>query len=225
MNDKRTEQYYNNRAPEYEQIYFRDMPERRKEIADEVRFIRELCAGKEVLDIACGSGYWTERISETASSIVACDISAEMLDIAQKKKYHCPVKFVRTNINHLPFAPNSFDVVILGFWFSHHPKQDYQNLFKSITDPLKPNSPVKSGSPVWMIENNPPAEGPENQSHHVDENGNNYKKRFLDNQEEYIILKNYFQKAELIEIFESYFKIERLIYGKYYWSVLLNPNQ
>jgi len=218
MRDKNTEKYYSKRAPEYEQIYFRDMPDRRKEIEDEVAFVKELCAGKNVLDIACGSGYWTERISETASSIVACDISAEMLDIAKQKKFYCPVNFIRSNLNYLPFAPNSFDIVVLGFWFSHHPSQDYPNLFSNITYPLK------AGNLLWLIDNNPPAEGSVNQSHHVDDHGNNFKKRFLDNKKEYIILKNYFEKDELKDIFSPFYKINRLIYGKYYWSVMLIPS-
>ena len=217
MRDKNIEKYYNRRALEYEQIYFREMPDRRKEIEDEVSFVKKICSGKDVLDIACGTGYWTERISETANSITVCDISKEMLDVAKKKQYHCPVQFVRSNLNQLPFAPDSFDIIILGFWFSHHPRQDYQNLFKSISFPLKPKCPI------WIIDNNPPAEGPTMHSHHLDEFGNNFKSRYLDNQEEFVILKNYFEKDELIKIFTPYFRIEKLIYGTYYWSVVLYP--
>lgn len=218
MHDNNLEKYYNSRAPEYEQIYFRDMPARRQEIEDEARFLKELCDDKDVLDIACGTGYWTERISETANSIVACDISAEMIAQAQQKQYHCPISFVRSNLNQLPFAQESYDIVILGFWFSHHPRQDYDNLFRNISLPLKP------GCPIWMIENNPPAEGSVNNSHHVDSFGNNYKKRFLDNREEFVILKNYFQKDELNNIFAPHFKIERLVYKEFYWSVLLKED-
>lgn len=217
MRDKNIENYYNCRAPEYELIYFREMPDRRKEIDDEVGYIKKLCAGKEVLEIACGTGYWTERISETAVSITACDISSEMLNIAKNKKYRCPIYFVRSNLNQLPFATHSFDIVILGFWFSHHPRQDYRHLFKNISTPLK------SGCPIWMIDNNPPAEGPAMHSHHIDEFGNNFKSRYLDKQEEYVILKNYFEKDELREIFTPHFKIDRLIYSTFYWSVVLFP--
>jgi ubiquinone/menaquinone biosynthesis C-methylase UbiE len=216
MRDNKLENYYCNRAPEYEQIYYRDNPERRQEIDDEVSFLKELCTGKDVLDIACGTGYWTKHISETAASIVACDISDEMITQAQQKHYHCPVQFIRSNLNQLPFIPNSFDIVILGFWFSHHPRQDYKTLFNSISNPLK------AGCPIWMIENNPPAEGSVNNSHHIDNQGNNYKKRLLDNSEEFIILKNYFKKDELTAIFSPFFKIERLVYKTYYWSVLLH---
>jgi hypothetical protein len=72
-----------------------------------------------------------------------------------------------------------------------------------------------------MVDNNPPAEGPI--SHHVryDEHGNNYKRRFLDDGTEFVILKNYFEEAELRGILEPVFVIDRLDYGTHYWSVEL----
>ena len=70
MKDKKTVEYYNARAPEYEQIYYRDDPQRRKEIDDESKFIKNLAAGKTVLDLCCGSGYWTHQLSQTADLVV-----------------------------------------------------------------------------------------------------------------------------------------------------------
>ncbi|RKX28955.1 MAG: class I SAM-dependent methyltransferase [Candidatus Zixiibacteriota bacterium] len=215
MTDESTENYYRLRAPEYEQIYYRDVPERRQEIDDEATFIRDLAAGKEVLEIACGTGYWTSIVSETAASIVACDISSEMIAMAQSKEYHCPVYFCQSDLNRLPFASNAFDLMIVGFWFSHHPRQEYQSFFEQIKQPLKKNGLI------WLIDNNPPAEGPTIESHHVDEHGNNYKQRSLDNGQKYIIRKNYFTEDELVDIFARHFHLSRLVYKKYYWSVLL----
>jgi ubiquinone/menaquinone biosynthesis C-methylase UbiE len=40
--------------------------------------------GKRVLEIACGSGYWTAVIGEAAESVLAIDISRSLLDQAQK---------------------------------------------------------------------------------------------------------------------------------------------
>ena len=60
MRDKETEEYYRLRATEYEQIYFREIPERRKEIDNEAERLRALVAGKTVLEMACGTGYWTK---------------------------------------------------------------------------------------------------------------------------------------------------------------------
>ncbi len=46
-------QYYDARAPEYEQIYYRDMPERQQELRDEAGFLRDISARREILEIAC----------------------------------------------------------------------------------------------------------------------------------------------------------------------------
>ena len=71
MTDKRTiVDYYRARAAEYEQIYYRDVPERRQEIADHFEFVEKLAAGKTVLELACGSGYWTQAAAKNAREVI-----------------------------------------------------------------------------------------------------------------------------------------------------------
>jgi ubiquinone/menaquinone biosynthesis C-methylase UbiE len=217
MCDRETINYYRARAPEYEQIYYRDVPERRRELEEAAERLKQLADGRDVLDLACGTGYWTQVLSTTAASVVAVDISAEMLNEAIKKTYQTPVEFVRADLNALPVPAARYDLITIGFWFSHQPKQEYDQFFKNIVRPLK-----RAGS-IWLIDNNFPAEGPQMESVRVDEHGNNYKRRYLENGEEFIILKNYFSQEELRAIFAHHFSINRLVYGTYYWSVLLSP--
>ncbi|UCE24232.1 MAG: class I SAM-dependent methyltransferase [Candidatus Zixiibacteriota bacterium] len=209
--------YYSQRAPEYEQIYYRDIPIKRKELADEAARLRQLAADKSVLDLACGTGYWTRVISQTAASVIASDISAEMIAEAGKKNYLCQPDFVLSDLYRLPFADASFQLVTLGFWFSHEPKQNYHDFF-NILAPL-----LCQDGAIWMIDNNPPAEGPHLQSVGQDEYGNNYKQRFLDSGKEFAILKNYFSRDQLETIFEPRFHIKSLIFNQCYWSVVLGP--
>ncbi len=217
MHDENMEQYYRERAPEYEQIYYRDNPERRQEIDDQAGQLRKLVAGKKVLELASGTGYWTRVMSETAESILASDLSAEMLKEAEAKKYNCPVSMIAADMFTHAFDENAFDVVALGFWFSHQPKQSYDALFDVLCKPLK-----QMGC-IWMIDNNPPAEGPVMHSVGEDDHGNNFKKRYLDDGTEYVILKNYFEQAELESAFGNRFRIESLIHKTYYWSAVLTP--
>lgn len=51
--------YYAKRAAQYERIYAR--PERQAELAALRMRVAGLCAGKKVLEIACGTGYWTPK--------------------------------------------------------------------------------------------------------------------------------------------------------------------
>lgn len=217
MQNKETEDYYRSRAPEYEQIYYRENAPRREEIDDEAVRLRILAAGKRVLEFACGTGYWTSILAETADQITAIDASPEMLDEARKKSYRAPVDFVESDMFDYVPLPGSIDLAVAGFWFSHQPRESWERFFDLLTVPLK------AEGRIWLIDNNPPAEGPD--SHHVrfDEYGNNYKYRFLDDGRRFVILKNYFTEKELREAFDKRFEISRLIYGTFYWAAELRP--
>ncbi len=215
MADRELIDYYRARAAEYEQIYYRHVPERRREIDEQAEDLRELVRGKDILDLACGTGYWTQRMARTASFIAAADISAEMLREARKKEYDTPTAFVMADLYSLPFRAASFDMITLGFWFSHQPKQEYDLFFRQLAQPLKDDGLI------WMIDNNPLAEGSQLNSVRTDVYGNNYKRRYLQTGEEYVILKNHFSEDQLKEIFAPYFTIRRLVFRTYYWSILL----
>jgi ubiquinone/menaquinone biosynthesis C-methylase UbiE len=229
MKDRSIQDYYRARAAEYEQVYYRDIPNRRRELDAEAVRLKKTVAGKAVLDLACGTGYWTEVAAETARQVTAIDVSEEMLEEARKKQYVAPVSFILGDMFEHPLLTLSckgnvssseggeFDVVVIGFWFSHQPRQEYGELFDLIRRSLVP------GGRVWMIDNNPPAEGPNQDSAYTDRYGNNFKRRFLENGDEYIILKNYFGKDDLRQVFSGQFEIEDLVYGTYYWSITLSP--
>jgi ubiquinone/menaquinone biosynthesis C-methylase UbiE len=215
MPDRELIDYYRARAAEYEQIYYRRVPERRREIDEQAEDLRELVRGKDILDLACGTGYWTQIMSRTARFIAAADISAEMLREARNKEYDAPTAFVMADLYSLPFQTASFDMITLGFWFSHQPKQEYDLFFRQLAQPLKDDGFI------WMIDNNPLAEGSQLNSVRTDVYGNNYKRRHLQSGEEYVILKNYFSEDQLREIFAPYFTVRRLVFRTYYWSILL----
>jgi len=222
MTDESLVKYYNARAPEYEQIYYRDDSARQVELAAARNRLNNIVNKKRVLELASGTGYWTEVMSHTATEIMAVDLSAEMIIEAGKKEYACPVNFDQADIGNLPVKGSTFDIVAIGFWFSHQPKQDYGEFFENITKPLSPDGKI------WMIDNNLPAEG-NSSSVRTDQHGNHFKRRYLDSGEEHIILKNYFTQDELEKLFSGnskqipHFKIERLDFGKYYWAILLAP--
>jgi len=209
------EEYYRARAPEYEQIYYRDHPARQAELAAEAKRLVALASGKTVLELACGTGYWTRVMSQTAARITASDIAPEALVEAGKKQYGCKVSFIAADMFTHSFGEGSFDLVALGFWLSHQPRQEYDRLFDVISRPLK------KGGLIWMIDNNPPAEGSAEMSCQTDEFGNNYKHRFLSDGRSFVILKNYFSRKELETILGSRLGIRSLVHDEYYWSSVL----
>ena len=76
-------QYYADRASEYERIYAK--PERQSDLATLKDLIRKTFLDRSVLEIACGTGYWTEVLAGCAQSVVATDINEDVLEIARAK--------------------------------------------------------------------------------------------------------------------------------------------
>src|SRR5258708_38022703 len=72
--------YYAVRAPEYDRIYLK--PERENDLRAIERWLSNKFAGARILEIACGTGYWTQFIAPAAAHIIALDAAAETLRIA-----------------------------------------------------------------------------------------------------------------------------------------------
>ena len=75
--------YYAARAQEYESIY--DKPERQADLATLRALVPDYFVGRDVLEVACGTGYWTQFIARRAATMTATDINAETLAIARTK--------------------------------------------------------------------------------------------------------------------------------------------
>src|SRR6185369_1018936 len=86
-------EYYDRRAPEYESIYGRDDAVRREEQSALAAVIREAARDRDVLDVACGTGYWTKEAAATARSAVGVDASPAMLEEARAKQLGRSVRF------------------------------------------------------------------------------------------------------------------------------------
>ena len=64
-------EYYRKRAEEYEEIYHREDPIRQHEQDLITYSMQEALKDRDVLEVACGTGYCTQFLSETARSITA----------------------------------------------------------------------------------------------------------------------------------------------------------
>jgi len=77
--------YYKKRANEYELVYQKS--ERQKDLALIKKYLSKQFINKSIVEIACGTGYWTEILSQPAKSIIASDINKEVVEVARKKNY------------------------------------------------------------------------------------------------------------------------------------------
>ncbi len=63
--------YYKERAREYEKIYFK--PERQDDLRSVTAIVQNTFSGKNTVEIACGTGFWTKRIAKKRKSSLAAE--------------------------------------------------------------------------------------------------------------------------------------------------------
>jgi SAM-dependent methyltransferase len=77
-------------------------------------FAADFSAGKDVLEIACGTGQGIGLLARRAKRVTGLDIDPELVRRARLSYANRPnVDFVVGNAEELPFSDKSFDVVIL----------------------------------------------------------------------------------------------------------------
>ena len=205
--------YYAQRAKVYEDIYHRREPSRVREQVGLRRDLTNTLRSRRVLEVACGTGYWTQFAALTARSIVAADINPEVLDIAKRtKEYASEVTFRRADAFHLPFKQGSFSGGLANFWFSHIPKArriEFLDHFHSFLQP---------GSSVFMADN-VYNEGVGGELLTPDGEDDTFKLRNLDDGSQFTIVKNYPTQEELETIFEPYASRLDIHFGQHFWHL------
>lgn len=177
------EAYYARRAAEYERIYAK--PERQRDLAALRTRIAVLFAGRRVLEIACGTGYWTHMMAASAASITALDAADETLEIARAKRYpEGKVEFRRGDAYQLPDFGRTHDAAFAGFWWSHVPLARLDAFLDSLARAVAPGS-------VLAFLDNRYVEGNSTPVSRRDDDGNTYQQRTLDDGSRHEVLKNF----------------------------------
>lgn len=83
-------------------------------------FSRAICYRKTVLDAACGCGYGSALLAETAKQVVGVDIEKKAIDYAKKYFFRTNVQFICSDILQYNPAKN-FDVVVSFETIEHVP--------------------------------------------------------------------------------------------------------
>jgi len=205
------ERYYSKRAAEYEQIY--QKPERQHELEWLRRRIPELLANRTVLEVACGTGYWTQFIAKSARAVHACDINEPVLEIAREKRLPKSVHFFKADAVALEGVPPGCDAAFAGFWWSHVKKSGIDQFVANLARKLAPGSRV-------VVLDNQFAEGSSTPISRRDADGNSYQMRHLANGEEYEVLKNFPSAAELAEAVRPVAREAHLEALTYYWLLV-----
>ena len=183
------EAYYARRAREYEKIY--DKPERQADLARLREDIPALFRGERVLEIACGTGYWTPLIAEAATSVLAVDFSDETLQVARAKPYpKGNVVFQQGDAYALPAWPERFSASYAGFWWSHVPLERLDAFLAGLHARLAPGARVAFMDNLYV-------EGSSTSLARRDAAGNTYQERRLADGSRHEVLKNFPAPGEL----------------------------
>lgn len=211
------ETYYARRAAEYEQIYHK--PERQADLARMREDFPAQLAGKRVLEIACGTGYWTPLIAARAESVLAMDFNEETLEIARSKAYpKNNVSFQQGDAYALPPFPRKFSGCFAGFWWSHIPLGRIEGFLKALKSHLEPGATL-------LFHDNRYVEGNSTPLSRKDAEGNTYQTRRLRDGSSHEVLKNYPTRHELEARFAPYTTSLRFVEYDYYWAIIATINK
>lgn len=199
--------YYKDRAKEYEKIYFK--PERHADLMRATEIFQTIFSNKNILEIACGTGYWTEKILESANSIYATDINETVIKVAQQKNLNNNVKFEVADFYKLK-PSKKYESLFGGFIWSHILIQDLDEFVKKINELV-----VENGNVVF-IDNNYVA-GSSTPITQTDEFGNTFQTRKLENDTLHSVLKNFPAKEFIIQKLSNIAIEVEFINMDYFW--------
>jgi trans-aconitate methyltransferase len=129
--------YYRSRAAEYDATAYGSLTAARQHIAHiTARFPRDA----STLELACGTGMWTEALARRTTQVTALDASPEAIAIAERR---CPasVSFVCADIWR--WVPDRrYELIFFGFWLSHVPTALIPTFFGLLDQALEPEGEV-----------------------------------------------------------------------------------
>jgi demethylmenaquinone methyltransferase/2-methoxy-6-polyprenyl-1,4-benzoquinol methylase len=205
-------QYYGRRAAEYERIY--QKPERQPDLGQLARMLRRLLLNQDVLELACGTGFWTEKIAPGAASLVATDVSAETLALAREKQYPAGKVSIERGDAYAPEQiPGRFTAGFAAFWWSHVPRKKLGPFLERL------HRRLGRGALVVFCDNRY-VEGSSTPICRTDSAGDTYQLRALANGERYEVLKNFPSPVELQASISGAGGVDIVVQElTYYWSV------
>jgi SAM-dependent methyltransferase len=202
--------YYAQRAPEYERIY--QKPERQADLRALREYVAQTFTGRRVLEIACGTGWWTEVLASTARSVLATDINDEVLSIARAKPFgEAKISFQRCDAFQLDQVAGSFNAALAVFWWSHLTKPALEKFLQVLHQRLEPGSVVLFIDNVFVPGSSTPIS-------RRDEEGNTYQQRRLDDGSTTEVLKNFPTDEQITRVLHGRACEMIISRSQYFWT-------
>ena len=190
--------YYDLRAP-WHDTYMNYLSNADMEslLAPVIRQFEKYITDRDVLEIACGTGNWTQVLARRARSVTATDVNQSVLDIARDKSFEGTVAFRHVNAYALDELAGQFDVAFAGDWLSHVPNAAIPEFISGL------HSRLHAGARIIFLDMMPRKEF-DAETVSFDDDGNRVSERFLPDGEKFLVVKNFPREDELRAAFEPF---------------------
>lgn len=210
MITEQSAQFYAKNASNHDLVY--DKPECQHDLAEMRRHVAEALRGHVVLELACGTGYWTEVIAASADSITATDINPEMVNLATLRALPLEkVQFRLADAYNLPDDIGSYTAIFIGFWWSHVPRGQQERFLAHLR--------AKVGDVVLVLLDDVYVEGSSDTVARTDLEGNTYQIRVAPDGGRYEIPKTYPSDSGLRKKMASSVREIKIVRLEYYWML------
>ena len=183
--------YYRRRAAYYERVYHK--PERQADLRTMEAWVGRVFAGRRVLELACGTGWWTPHGARECRSWLATDLNAETIAIARHKPLPaCKVDFAVVDADSLDGLDpaRSFDALFAGCWWSHVPLARLSPWLECLHARLQPGARLVFLDNSYVQTSSLPIT-------RTDDAGNTWQTRTLDDGSVHEVLKNFPTPAQV----------------------------
>jgi SAM-dependent methyltransferase len=208
--------YYAQRAAYYERVYFK--PERQNDLRAMEAVLPPWFAGRDVLEIACGTGWWTPHAARAAKVWLTTDLNPETMAVARTKALPASVQFATVDAYNLAeLGPQTFTAAFAGCWWSHVPLQRLPQWLDSLHARLLP------GARVVMLDNSH-VQTSSTPISRQDALGNTYQNRQLDDDSVHEVLKNFPTREQAFAMLGPRAQAPEWLAYQHYWvlTYLLN---
>lgn len=104
-----------------------------------------LARGKRVLDAACGEGYGSHLLAQSAREVVGVDIAEEAIAHARTRYARAGLQFIRGSVTDLPLGAGSVDLIVSFETIEHLAEQ--REMLREFRRVLAPDGALVISSP------------------------------------------------------------------------------
>jgi 2-polyprenyl-3-methyl-5-hydroxy-6-metoxy-1,4-benzoquinol methylase len=212
-------EYYRARAGEYDEWFYRKGRYDRGAELNQAWFdeaekvmneLHQLPRAEHILELACGTGIWTQQLAQVGDHVTAIDASAEVIAINRDKLQSAVVEYQQHDL--FAWEPDrEYDLVFFSFWLSHVPPEKLDGFLDKV------RRATNIGGRVFAVDSLPDntSSATNHQNYQTD---GIYHTRKLNDGQEFKIVKIFYEPSDLQQKLAAHgFDAQVKTSGRYFW--------